>query len=284
MPDLSPRTFTGAIVVLTGAASGMGEAMAHELAREGAHTLVLIDIAAERLSSVVDALGRQAPAVTIDPRVCDLSNREAVAALGAELATAYPRVDLLVNNAGISLVGRFDQMSMADMDAVLGVNLYAPIALTHALLPSLTQATGAHLINVSSLFGLIAPAGQTAYCTSKFGLRGFSESLAVELADQGVGVTTVHPGGISTRISTGGRRAAHVSDREWEGTQRLASKVLRMPPEKAAGIILAAARARRTRVLVGSDAKVAELIPRILPAQMRWFMRQGDRRLSRQRS
>lgn len=257
----------------------MGEAMAHELAREGAATLVLVDVTADRLSAVAAAISAAAPRVTIETHVCDLSDRAATTALAATLASEHPSVDLLVNNAGISMVGRFDQTSLEDLDAVLGVNLHAPIILTHALLPSLKAATGAHIINISSLFGLIAPAGQTAYCTSKFGLRGFSESLAVELEEDGIGVTTIHPGGINTRISTAGRRAKNLSDAEWVATQKVAKKLLTMPPERAAALILAGARNRKTRVLVGADAKLAELIPRVLPSQMRWFMRQSERRL-----
>ena len=261
---LPRRDFVGATAVVTGAASGMGEAMAHELATEGADVLVLVDWHAERLGLVATAIRDRAPDVKVDTHVVDLGNRADLDALVADLGRAHDHIDLLVNNAGVALFGRFAQMTIADFEWVTDINLRAPIVLTHGLLPNLLRADGAHVINTSSLFGLIAPPGQSAYCASKFGLRGFSESLGAELEDDGVGVTTVHPGGIRTRIATSARA--------------FADKALRMPPERAARIILDAARRRKSRVVVGLDAKAVEKLPRLVPSQMRRLLRIGSKR------
>lgn len=275
---LPRRDFVGAKAVVTGAASGMGEAMAHELATEGADVLVLVDWHAERLGLVATAIRDRAPDVKVDTHVVDLGNRGDLDALVADLGRAHDHIDLLVNNAGVALFGRFAQMTIADFEWVTDINLRAPIVLTHGLLPNLLRADGAHVINTSSLFGLIAPPGQSAYCASKFGLRGFSESLGAELEDDGVGVTTVHPGGIRTRIATSARAAASVAAGDVESSLAFADKALRMPPERAARIILDAARRRKSRVVVGLDAKAVEKLPRLVPSQMRRLLRIGSKR------
>lgn len=185
---LTRRDFVGATVVLTGAASGMGEQMARQLAAEGARTLVLVDRDVEHLAEVAADLwasqGTNAAlgsATTVETHVVDLADRTATIALAETILGAHPRIDLLVNNAGVALMGRFDEVSVEDVEWVLAINLRAPIILTRLLLPALKAAEGSHVINLSSLFGLIAPPGQVAYSTSKFGLRGFSEGIGVEL-------------------------------------------------------------------------------------------------------
>lgn len=275
---LSPRTFAGAVVVLTGAASGLGEQLAYALAAEGAGHLVLVDRDADRLDGVTTTLAGSSPATRVTAHVVDLADREALAALAAGLAADLDKVDLLVNNAGVALHGRFDQLALSDFDWLTDINLRAPVVLTHALLPALRAADpGAHVVNLSSLFGLIAPPGQTAYATSKFGLRGFSEALRAELLPVGIGVTTVHPGGLATRIATSAR-AAVVLDPELVARQkRAANRMLRLPPARAAQEVLAAARRRRTYVVVGRDARLLSLLPRLAPARAAALLARADR-------
>ena len=279
---LTRRDFVGATVVLTGAASGMGEQMARQLAAEGARTLVLVDRDVEHLAEVAADLwasqGTNAAlgsATTVETHVVDLADRTATIALAETILGAHPRIDLLVNNAGVALMGRFDEVSVEDVEWVLAINLRAPIILTRLLLPALKAAEGSHVINLSSLFGLIAPPGQVAYSTSKFGLRGFSEGIGVELERDGIGVTTVHPGGIATRIARSARAADSLSEHEVERGRAFADRLLRMDPAKAAAVILEAARRRRTRVVVGTDAKALEWIPRVAPSRMRSLMRRA---------
>jgi short-subunit dehydrogenase len=260
----------------------MGEQMARQLAAEGARTLVLVDRDAERLAEIAADLwasqGTNAAvssATTVVTHVVDLADRTATVALAETILGAHPKVDLLVNNAGVALMGRFDEVSVEDVEWVLDINLRAPIILTRLLLPALKAAEGSHVINLSSLFGLIAPPGQVAYSTSKFGLRGFSEGIGVELARDGIGVTTVHPGGIATRIARSARAADSLSEHEVERGRAFADRLLRMDPAKAAAVILEAARRRRTRVVIGADAKALEWIPRVAPSRMRSLMRRA---------
>ena len=197
---MKPYQFDGGTAVVTGAASGIGEALVAQLAARGSK-LVLVDRAKEGLILVAERLRAAHPGLSVATHVADLSDDEQATALAATLAAQHPETTLLVNNAGVALGGRFDQVTLEEFDWVMAVNFRAVVRLTHALLPALKAHPGAHLVNVSSVFGIFAPPGQAAYAASKFAVRGFSESLRHELADDGVGVTGVHPGGIRTRIA-----------------------------------------------------------------------------------
>ena len=131
----------------------------------------------------------------------DVSNRAAIAAFPAEVLAAHPGVDILVNNAGVALGGTFEQVSEEDFDWLLSINLFGVVRMTRAFLPVLHKSDEARLVNISSIFGVITPPGQTAYCASKFAVRGFSNSLRYELRGSTIGVSVVHPGGINTNIA-----------------------------------------------------------------------------------
>jgi short-subunit dehydrogenase len=258
-----PYRFAGRTAVLTGAASGIGEQLAHGLAARGSG-LVLIDRDAVRLDAVAEAIRRDRPDATVETLVLDLADRDALAAAARGIRDRHPAVGLLINNAGIALGGMFEHLTLAEFESVIDVNFRAPVLLTHELLPALLAAPGSHLVNVSSLYGLIAPPGQSAYSASKFALRGFSEVLRGELAGR-VGVTTVHPGGIRTRIAQSARVGANVPA-EMVGTQRDAiDALLTYPPEKAAAEILDGVRRRKARVLIAASAKVPDLLARLMP-------------------
>jgi short-subunit dehydrogenase len=278
MSRLAPFVFAGATAVVTGAASGMGEQLATQLADRGT-TLVLLDRDADRLDRVAAAIRTAHPGLGVDTHVVDLAQTERIGPLVAEILADHPRVDLLVNNAGIALGGRFDQISLEDFDAVLRVNLTAPVTLTHHLLSTLLASPGSHVVNVSSLYGLISPAGQSAYSTSKFGLRGFSQVLQAELSGRGVGVTTVHPGGIRTRIAETARVGHGVDPQQAASGKAVAAKLLTYPAERAAAEILAAVERRRARLLIAPSATVPDLLARLLPVgharALSWLMRRG---------
>lgn len=257
--------FPGGTAVVTGAASGIGEALAHALARRGAD-LVLLDRDAERLDAVVAAIRAAHPDRRIDTHLVDLADADATDAVAAEIRRAHPRIRLLVNNAGVALGGRFDQVTLEEFLWVVDINFRAVVRLTHTLLPALKAEPGAHLVNVSSLFGLIAPAGQAAYSASKFAVRGFTEALRHELADDGVGVTSVHPGGIRTRIAQSARVGSGVSRQEYEAGRQQFEKLLSIDPAKAAEVILRGVERRRGRVLIGWSAKLPDLLARLAPA------------------
>jgi short-subunit dehydrogenase len=165
----------------------------------------------------------------------------------------------------VALGGRFDQVTLDEFDWVMAVNFRSVVRLTHALLPVLKGHPGAHLVNVSSVFGIVAPAGQAAYSASKFAVRGFSEALRHELAENGVGVTVVHPGGIKTRIAESARIGSGVSVEEYEQGRRQFAKLLTMPPDTAAAMIVEAIEKRRPRLLIGWSATVPDVLARLLP-------------------
>ncbi|MEU3454536.1 SDR family NAD(P)-dependent oxidoreductase [Micromonospora sp. NPDC006766] len=256
--------FSGGTAVVTGAASGIGEALAYGLARRGAD-LVLLDRDAQRLDSVVAAIRAAHPDRRIDTHLVDLADADATDRVAAELRRRHPRIRLLVNNAGVALGGRFDQVTLDEFLWVIEINFRAVVRLTHALLPALKAEPGAHLVNISSLFGLIAPAGQTAYSASKFAVRGFTEALRHELVDDGIGVTSVHPGGIRTRIAASARVGSGVPRAEFEAGRRQFEKLLVIDPAKAAEVILRNVQRRRGRVLIGWSAKLPDLLARVAP-------------------
>jgi short-subunit dehydrogenase len=258
----TPYRFAGQTAVLTGAASGIGEQLAHGLAARGSH-LVLVDVDEPRLSAVVAAISSAHPGLSVTPHVVDLASREAVEKLAAQVLGALPRLGLLINNAGIALGGRFSQVTVDEFETVMNVNFRAPMLLTHALLPLLEP--GSHLVNVSSLFGLISPPGQSAYSASKFALRGLSQVLHSELGEIGVGVTTVHPGGVRTRIADNARVGSGVPSDEVAPNRELFAKLLSYPPAKAAAEILDAVARRKARVLIANSARVPDLLARLFP-------------------
>ncbi|MFI5925606.1 SDR family NAD(P)-dependent oxidoreductase [Micromonospora sp. NPDC051543] len=257
--------FAGATAVVTGAASGIGAALAHGLADRGAD-LVLLDRDAERLDAVVAAIGLTHPDRRVHTYRVDLADAAATARVAAEIGQRHPRIRLLVNNAGVGLGGRFDQVTFDEFSWVIEINFRAVAQVTHALLPALKAEPGAHLVNISSLFGLIAPAGQVAYAASKFAVRGLTEALRHELVDDGIGVTSVHPGGIRTRITENARVGSGVPAQEYAAGRAQFEKLLTIAPERAAEVILRGVERRRGRVLIGWSAKVPDLLARIMPA------------------
>jgi short-subunit dehydrogenase len=259
-----PYVFPGRTAVLTGAASGIGEQIAYGLAGRGSD-LVLVDRDAARLKDVADRIERVHPGRNVQTIVADLGDRHAVEEVATQVLAEHPVIGLLINNAGMALGGRFDQVTVAEFETVMNVNFRAPMLLTHALLPALKACPGSHLVNVSSLFGLIAPAGQSAYSASKFALRGLSQVLHSELADDGIGVTTVHPGGVRTRIAESAVVGSGVPESEVEPNRKLFAKLLTYPPDRAAREILDGVAKRKARVLIASSAKVPDLLARLLP-------------------
>jgi len=261
---MGPYQFAGGTAVVTGAASGIGEALAVQLADRGSN-LVLVDRDEGRLGDVADRIRTAQPSLKVITYVADLSDDAQTAALGGTLAAEHPETTLLVNNAGVALGGRFDQVTYEEFDWVIAVNFRAVVRLTHALVPVLKTHPGAHLVNLSSIFGIFAPPGQSAYASSKFAVRGFSEVVRHELAENGIGVTVVHPGGIRTRIAESARTGSGVPREEFEAGRAEFGKSLRIPPEKAAAQIVEAIEKRRPRLLIGWSAKIPDVLVRLVP-------------------
>ena len=252
----------GAVVALTGAAGGIGAALALDLARRGAD-LALADRNAEGLAATA-AAAASGPRVSLHPM--DVADPQTAARWPAEVAEAHGRpASVLINNAGIALAGDFAEVAEADFDRLMAVNLHAPIRLTRAFLPDMLTLPAAQIVNVSSLFGLIAPPGQTAYAAAKFGLRGFSESLRHELAGGPVGVTLVHPGGVRTAIARSAKLPPGADAEALDRRRRTFEKNLRMAPERAAALIAEGLAHRTPRLVIGSDAKLLSSLQRLFP-------------------
>ncbi len=258
---LDPR---GGVAVITGAASGIGAALALQLAGRGCH-LALVDVNPGALQAVADQA--RGLGVEVSHHVLDLASVDAAASLLAAVVDAHGRATLLVNNAGVALGGNFGQVAAADFDWLMRINFGAVVQLTRAFLPLLQQAPAAQIVNISSIFGIIAPPGQTAYCASKFALRGFSESLRHELEASGssVGMTLVHPGGVRTGIAENARLPAGASAAQISEGRAQARRMLRLSPEAAAARILRGIEGREPRVLVGGDAVGAAWMQRLFP-------------------
>jgi NAD(P)-dependent dehydrogenase (short-subunit alcohol dehydrogenase family) len=267
----------GRTAVVTGAASGIGRGIAHALARRGCHlALADIDVAGlERTKELLREHDRAATNLRVSCHRLDVADRAAVAAFPAEVLAARPSVDLLVNNAGVAVGGTFEQVSEADFDWLFSINFWGVVQMTRAFLPLLRQSDDARLINISSIFGIVAPAEQVAYAASKFAVRGFSEALRHELEGSTVGVTVVHPGGVNTNISDSARTPASVDPDEVVRRREQFRKFLRMPPEQAGEIIVRGVERRKRRVLVGIDAIGLSWLARVAPVSYWSLMAKG---------
>jgi len=252
----------GRTAVITGAAGGIGRAIAVSLARRGCN-LALADVDDAGMAGTEDLV--RAHSVRVSRHHLDVADRVEVAGFPSLVAAEHPSVDLLVNNAGVAVGGTFEQVAEEDFEWLFEINFFAVVRMTRAFLPALRASGDSRVVNLSSVFGLIAPPEQVAYSASKFAVRGFSEALRHELEGSGVGVTVVHPGGVATSISENARVPAGVSAEEVERRRKLFKKLLRLPPEFAGETIVRAIERRKARVLVGSDAKLMSLIARVLP-------------------
>jgi short-subunit dehydrogenase len=268
------RTLRGKVAVVTGASSGIGRALALILAREGA-LLALADRDERGLAETAQLVAAAGGSVTT--RVVDVSDEAAVNAFAEAVVRERGGVDVLINNAGVGLYGSVLELTTAEMAWLMNVNFWGVVHGVKAFLPALLRRPEASIVNVSSLFGLWGPPGQSAYAASKFAVRGFSESLRGELMGTGVHVVTVHPAGIRTAIARSGRIAA-AADPEVAAarTRAFDERFLTIPPETAAAAILNGIRRRRDRVLIGREAVRVDVLSRLLgPRAARMFNRRA---------
>ncbi len=248
------RTLDGKVVVITGAASGIGRALAEAAASRGAR-LALSDVDEVGLAETrrrVESLGVR----SVRTDRLDVADRTAVLDYADEVARDQGVVNVVVNNAGVALSGDVTDLDWDDMEWIVDINFWGVVHGTKAFLPHLVASGDGHLVNLSSLFGLVSMPGQSMYNATKYAVRGFSEALREELliAGQPVGVTVVHPGGVKTAIARKARSSdplAHV-----DRARYFDEKLARMSPERAAEIIVDAVLKGKARCLVGVDAHV----------------------------
>ena len=252
------RDLRGKVAVVTGAAGGIGAALAQRLAAEGCR-LALVDIQAERLRRTAAAAREQGAQVST--HAVDVSDAAAMQRLADEVLAFHGAVHLVINNAGVTIAAPFVEHSLEDWDWIVGINLRGVMLGCRVFLPHLLAQGEGHIVNLSSIFGVIGVPAQSAYCATKFAVRGLSEALAEELAGTGVQVTVVHPGGVNTDIIASARTSDEAAK------ERLVSFFAKktLPPERAADLIVAGIRRNQRRVLIGPEAWAMDLLKRLLP-------------------
>jgi NAD(P)-dependent dehydrogenase (short-subunit alcohol dehydrogenase family) len=264
------KSFKQRVVVITGAASGIGRCLAIQLARQGAK-LALADMNSQGLAetrALVDV-----HCVHCSVHQLDVADRLAVEAFAAEVVQTHGAVHAIFNNAGVTVVDSVENQSYEDFSWLMNINFWGVVYCTRAFLPYLKQVDEAHIINISSVFGLLSMPMQSAYNSSKFAVRGFTESLKMEMAGSHIQVSCVHPGGIKTSIA----RNSRMNEKTLGGTtpEKMTTDfetMARTTAEQAAAVILKGVSKNKRRILVGTDAKIMSLITRLFPGSYEKIM------------
>lgn len=264
------------VSVITGAASGIGRATAIRLAKAGS-ALAISDVNAQGLAETAKAAA--ALGVKVTQHILDVADKEGMQSFAVEVQRQHGRASILINNAGVALLGTAEELSLEDYEWLLGINLFGVLYGTKCFLPLLKQQPEAYILNVSSIFGIIAPTGQSAYCAAKFAVRGFTESLRHELKDTNVRVATIHPGGIKTNIAAKAKLGAGANPGDHVDVATRFDNVARTTPEQAAERIVRGILRNEKRILIGADARVLAFLQRLLPVNYwgaigPWFEKQ----------
>ena len=257
----------GAAAAVTGAASGIGRALAIELAARGCD-LALADRDEAGLQSLAAEIA-SATSRKVSLHRLDIAERSEIADFATAAVAAHPALNIVINNAGVALLGQFHEIDQAEMEWLFNINFWGVVHSTRAFLPQLATRAEAHIVNISSIYGIIAPPGQTAYSSAKFAVRGFSESLRHELqmAASPVRLSVVHPGGVSTNIARNMRTGSGVTDNE-RRAQAIDwfNQFAKTTPKDAALRIIRGIEKNQPRILIGGDARFMDLLQRFRPA------------------
>ena len=250
------------VAVITGAGSGMGRCLAQQLAGLGS-SLAIADVNEKALAETAGLLGGAKGKVT--QHVVNVAQEAQVKAFAEEVAAQHGRATVVFNNAGVALLGNFEELSLEDIRWLMDINFWGVIYGTYYFMPLLKKEKRAHIVNTSSVFGLVGVVGQTAYCASKFAVRGFTESLRHEMEGTNIFVTSVHPGGIKTRIAKNARPGARAEASLYEKSVSRFDRVAITTSEDAAARILKGVEKYEPRVLIGSDCKTVDILQRLRP-------------------
>ncbi len=272
------KSFKDKVAVVTGAGSGMGRYLSVLLAKDGAD-VVACDVNQETLNETVEMLRKYN--VSVSSHVLDVADKEAIEALPQKVIDQHGKVDLVFNNAGVSTGKHFKDMEEENWDWVMDINLHGVINSTRAFIPHMIDRPEAAIVNTSSIFGMVAVPGQTVYHATKFAVRGFTESLALEMAqtNENLQIHCVHPGHVGTNIVANSRMDEEDLQTDEEGgssifTRERPTTVEEMAdsfreggmhPSKAAQIILKGVKKNKRRIFIGLDSKLLELSQRIFP-------------------
>lgn len=248
---------------MTGAASGIGRALSLQLGAEAIAGLAIADLNREALEETARML--EPSGVRVSAHVLNVADYGAMQAFVKEVLNKHGRVTHLINNAGVSLFGDVEEVSIEDFEWLMSINFWGTVYGVKLFLPVLREQPASHIINVSSVFGLIAPPGNAAYSASKFAVRGFTEALRHELHDTSIAVSCVHPGGVATNIARSGRLGTGATPAAKEESVKYHTKVSKTTPEQAAQQIIRGIKRRSKRILVGRDARIIDVIHRASP-------------------
>ncbi|USG60890.1 SDR family oxidoreductase [Sneathiella marina] len=274
--------FSGKTAAITGAGSGIGRALACKLASKGCN-LALSDISDDGLAETAALIGNQ-PVKCVITKL-DVSNREAVENWAAASVEEFGGIDLVFNNAGVTVVDNVNSIAYDDFYWVMNINFWGVVHGSKAFLPHFLGRRQGHLINISSLFGLITVPGQSAYNASKFAVRGFTEALGQEVRGKGIGVSCVHPGGILTDIARNARfKRSFSGSQTAEEFSKTFDAMARTSPEQAADAILEGIVKNRRRILIGSDARLLDRLQRLMPTRYSDFINKVFSLTSRKKS
>ncbi len=261
----------GAAAAVTGAAGGIGRALALELAARGCD-LALADRDEAGLQAVAAEIAKATTTKSQQRKVTvhrvDVAEPDQIADFAQAATSAHPGLNIVVNNAGVALLGQFTEIDQAQFDWLMNINFWGVVHSTRAFLPHLSRQRAAHIVNLSSIFGIVAPPGQTAYAAAKFAVRGFSEALRHELqmANSPVRLTVVHPGGVATNIARNSRTGTGVTDnaQRAEAIERF-DKVAKTTPQAAGLRIIEGIEKNKPRILIGNDARMIDILQRLRP-------------------
>lgn len=257
--------FNGANTIITGAGSGMGRQMVLQAAKRGAR-VIAVDYNAQTLQETQGLA--IAAGSAIETFVVDVGNADAINNFAQQIIPTLNKGRLiLINNAGVSIfTGDFEHTPLEDFEWLINVNMWGVIRLTKAFFPYFLEHNNGHIVNLSSVFGLGGMAGNSAYCTSKFAVRGFTETLRMELADTNIGTTCVHPGGVKTNIVRNQvPKGGHTTDEMLNNVVKKFEQNAKTTPESAAQQILDAVEKKKTRLVIGSDGRMFDFVTRLFP-------------------
>jgi NAD(P)-dependent dehydrogenase (short-subunit alcohol dehydrogenase family) len=250
------------VAVVTGAASGIGRSLAIRLAAEGAQ-LAIADVNDTGLNETARLASK--PGVKISTHLVDVSDRERMQTFVSEVLAEHGQAHLIINNAGVGLGGTVEELAIEDIEWLMSINFWGVIYGTKMFLPILRQQPKGHIVNISSVFGIIGPPGHSAYAASKFAVRGFTEALRHEIKDSNITVSCVHPGGIRTNIARNAKAGAGTDKSLVEKEIQFFDKVAKTLPETAADVIIRGVLSDREKILIGSDAWMIDKIQRLMP-------------------